>query len=172
MLAAYRLRSQTRILTNTVSLLFFAVPHRGGFFSSPWIKFTVYLMSFTRMFKTRNLDILPSKQEYRAMLEAFAPISGRFRIYTFCYALTTLEFFTTFEQDLGDVMNSYMGLPNEELLHINATYANMIKFSCADDADYGKVVAVLQHAPSQDGSTPRSNNWRADQLFRLDNLER
>ena len=171
MLAAYRLRSQTRILTNTVSLLFFGVPHRGGFFSSPWMKFPIYLLNFTRRFKTGNVDILPSKQEYRAMLEAFAPISGRFRIYTFCDALTTSMGFTTIE-DLGDVMNYYMGLPNEELLHINATHANMIKFSCADDADYGKVAAVLQHAPSQDGSTPRSNNWRADQLFRLDYLER
>ena len=105
------------------------------------------------------------------MLEGFAPISGRFQIYTFCDAIVarTKPFGTI---KFGDPMTYYMGLPNEELLHINASYLDMIKLPRSANADYQKVLAILQRVPIQRDLTPRSNNWRADQLFRLDGLER
>lgn len=105
------------------------------------------------------------------MLEGFAPISGRFQIYTFCDAIVLrMGPFGTIK--FGDSMTYYMGLPNEELLHINASYPDMIKFPRSANADYQKVLAILRRVPLQQDLTPRSNNWRADQLFRLDGLER
>jgi hypothetical protein len=116
-------------------------------------------------------ELLPSSKDLTTMLESFAPISGRFQIYTFCDAimlrmkpLGTIKF--------GDSMTYYMGLPNEELLHINASYPDMTKFSSPANADYQKVLAILRKVPLQQDLTPRSINWRTDQLFRLDGLER
>jgi hypothetical protein len=135
---------------------------------------TSYIMGMARVLLPSYIDgagaeLLPSLKELRTMLEAFAPISDRFQIYTFCDAIAMTG---GRSMGFGDSMTYYMGLPNEELLHINATYIDMIKFPSADSADYQKVLAILRRIPLQHGLTPRNNNWRADQLFRLDGLER
>ena len=105
------------------------------------------------------------------MLESFAPISDRFQIYTFSDAIALrMKPFGTVK--FGDSMIYYMGLPNEELVHINSSYIDMIKFPHSTNADFQKVLAILRRVPLQQDLTPHSNNWRADQLFRLDSLER
>lgn len=110
----------------------------------------------------------PASKELRTMLEAFPPISNRFQIYTFCDAIAMPR-----ANGMGfcDSMSYYMGLPNEELLHINATYGGMIKFPSADSVDYQKVLAILRRIPLQNDFTPQ-HSWRTDQLFRLVGLER
>ena len=72
------------------------------------------------------------------------------------------------------MMNYYMGLPNEELLHINAGFNDIVRFPSQDNADYQKVLAVLQRTAFQDGVglPSHSNDLRANQLFRLDGFER
>jgi hypothetical protein len=117
-----------------------------------------------------NIDALrPGSKELKALLEGFAPISNRFQIYTLCDTIHTPH---SSWMGFCDSMNYYMGLPNEELVHIGATYANMIKFPSADSMDYQKVLAILQGTSLKYGLTSQNNSWRIGQLFRLDGLER
>lgn len=102
------------------------------------------------------------------MIQAFAPISNRFRIYTFC---DSIPIFGGRDLGVGDMMTYYMGLPNEELVHMNANWNNIVKFPSRENADYQKVLAILQRTAFH-GVIPHSNGWRADQLFRLDGIER
>lgn len=115
-----------------------------------------------------DIDLLRPK-ELRTLLEAFAPISNRFQIYTLC---DTINMSHINGMGFCDSMSYYMGLPNEELVHLDATYHNMTKFPSQDCMDYEKILAILRRSSSQYGLTPQSNNWRTDQLFRLDGLER
>ena len=81
-----------------------------------------------------NIDALrPGSKELKALLEGFAPISNRFQIYTLC---DTIHAPHSSWMGFCDSMSYYMRLPNEELVHIGATYANMIKFPSADSMDY------------------------------------
>ena len=175
LLASHREKSQTRILSNTRSLLFFGVFHRGF---SPvatfYLSFLYLVLNFLGFFLVSDLvtgsggEFIPSRKELRTMLEAFAPISDRFQIYTFCDAIATRTWWASII-GFGDSVNYFMGLPNEELLHINANYSKMIKFSSPHSANYKKVLAILRRIPRQTGLTPHN---RDDQLFRLDTQER
>jgi hypothetical protein len=167
LLATYRVKSETRILSNTRSLLFFGVCHRG---MSPGV--TSYVNIMPRMIRflfpsdihVSGGKLLPSSDELRTLLEGFAPISDRFQIYTFCDKLPTT---TQRRAGCGNPMTYYMGLPNEELLYINAGYTDMIKFSSPESAGYQNVLAILERILiNHDG------NWRSDQLFRLVGVER
>jgi hypothetical protein len=116
-----------------------------------------------------GLEFLPSSTELRAMLEAFAPISHRFQIYTFC---PTKVGEGQRGWGIGDTMTYYMGLPNEEILHINNYDRNMAAFPSAEHTDYQKVLTILRRLSLSNDLGPRNDNWRAEQLFRLDVLER
>jgi hypothetical protein len=117
-----------------------------------------------------DMDMLrPQSKELRTLLEAFAPISNRFQIYTLC---DTMDMSHTRGMGFCDSMSYYMGLPNEELLHMDATYINMIKFQSGDSMDYQKILAILRRTSLQYDLTPQNNDWRTEQLFRLDGLER
>lgn len=102
------------------------------------------------------------------MIQAFAPISNQFRIYTFCDSIPIPG---GRDLGLGLMMSYYMGLPNEELVHMNATFDDIVKFPSRENADYRKVLAILQRTAFH-GVIPHSDDWRADQLFRLDGNER
>ncbi len=118
-----------------------------------------------------DMDALrPGSKELRTLLEGFAPISNRFQIYTLCDTVDTDVPFVG--GIFCDSMNYYMGLPNEELVHLDARYSDMIKLRSRQSMDYQKVLAILQSSSRQHGLIPHSDNWQFNQLFRLDGLER
>ncbi|ORY09034.1 peptidase S8/S53 domain-containing protein [Clohesyomyces aquaticus] len=176
LLASFRARSQTQILTNTVSLLFFDVPHRSEL--STTIRTMTKMANIMAPWTGGNGEggsMFQTKRELTTMMEGFAPISNRLRIYTFCNTLRNSN--STFARlelsmGLGDVMNHYMGLPNEELLYINATYAEMCKFPSHQSADCRTVLAILRRTGFQDGVEIGNRGKRhVDQIFRLDGSE-
>lgn len=169
MLASFRESSQTRILTNTVSLLMFGVPHRAAFSTSFRYVWNLFAKLGTPRERRGGEDPFPSERELKVMIQEFARISNNYRIYTFC---DMVPVYGGREAQLVE-MNYYMGLPTEELLHINATHPLMTRFPTRN-SDYQKVLAILRRTAFHHGvqNIPRSNDWQADQLFRLDGLER
>ncbi|MCJ1267198.1 hypothetical protein MMC22_007083 [Lobaria immixta] len=165
-LASHREESQTRILTNTRSLLFLGVSHRG--LRAPTIQ---KVMSFyrivgflPRLFEGKSTRIWPTTDDCRRMLEAFAPISDRFEIFTFCDSMRSVT------DHLFDPMTYYMGLPNERVIHLNSTYRDMIKLSSLN-ADLMKIVGPIRSTFIKLGPTPQSRNLSLEQVFRLDGVE-
>lgn len=158
-------RSKTRILSNTHSILFFGVYHRGllPYNMSTYIglKFYARLLGFER---------IPSDRELRTMLEAFARISGQFRIHTFINTITTP--FPFEKLTYANFMTCYLGLPTEEIRHVNATYADMIRFTSASDPGYQEVLSILRHIPPGHHGMSRDGTRRNAQLFRVDGTER
>jgi hypothetical protein len=115
-----------------------------------------------------RVAFLPAQRELRSMMEAFAPISGRFQIYTFCDSIST---FSGKLLGLGDAMTYCLGLPNEELVHMDATHQSMTKLSHVS-ADYQKILAILKRAQRSYGFAIDVGDWGPSQLFRPDELER
>lgn len=116
------------------------------------------------LFQGKSAKILPTAAEYRQMLEAFAPISDRFEIFTCCDSIRS-----NIDRAI-DPMTYYLGLPNERVININSTYADMVKFSSLN-ADLMKIIGAIQ-AVIKLSPTPQSRTWSTEQVFRFDDVER
>ena len=160
------------MLTNTRSLLFFGVPHRG--FSNSierYIQTTSNphrLVLMKRALKELSPSFTPTEAELRPMLEAFAPISDRFEIFTFCDTAHSIL------HSSNDPMTYYLGLPNERVIHINSNYSDLVRFSDLN-ADLQKVIGairgtVVRLSPSD--PTIQTGGRSSQQVFRLDDIER
>ena len=151
---------KTRILTNTRSLLFLGVPHRGLRASTiqKLMSFYRVIGFLPRLFEEKSTKIWPTADECRRMLEAFAPISDRFEIFTFCDSIRSVT------DHLFDPMTYYMGLPNERVIHLNSTYRNMIRLSSLN-ADLMKIVGPIRSTFIKLGPTPQGRNWSFGQFL-------
>jgi len=167
LLASFQTKSRTRILINTRALLFFGVPHRG--FSTEITKRVKTELTISKiLFRAHQEDPFPSKEELRRMLEAFATISSRFQIYSFCPTRAT----NSAERSLiSDSMTYIMGLSNEDVLSINSRLSRMVKFHSIDDPNYRKILSVLQRISAESGFLA-TRDWQREQMFRLDGEER
>ncbi|KAL5346365.1 hypothetical protein ACLOAV_008635 [Pseudogymnoascus australis] len=162
LLNSYQEKSDTRILSNTRSLLFFGVPHRG--YANSVLDYMPWIWSL----KGIEEEYTPQSKEVRAMLEGFASISNRFRIYTFINTIKTSTWPASSLQ-LGDYRTYYMGLPNEELIYSNTEYFAMLKLA-HNSAEYNKVVSILRRIPRASDLGSESA-WHFGQQFRLDEQE-
>lgn len=157
-------------MTNTRSLLFFAVPHRGFRRS-----YTIYAQSMTRTLKVlglasvflpgRSTSFVPSANETTRSLEAFAPISDRFEIFTLCDSIRSIT------DRAIDPKTYYLGLPNERFIHINSTFNNIAKFSSLN-TDLMKVISAIRSTVIRFGLALQTRDWASQQVFRLDSIER
>lgn len=162
LLASYREKCHTRIFTNTRSLLFFDVPHRG-FRNLKMMKLLSRLVPI--YYRGQRGSFFPSAKETTRTLEAFAPISDRFQIFTCRDSIgSTVD-------NLVDPTTYYLGLPNERVINIYSTHNDMIKFSSLN-ADLMKIMSAIRSTVTSSGLMLQTRDWASQQVFRLDDKER
>ena len=98
------------------------------------------------------------------MVEAFSKISSGFEIFTLIHTLRSGQI----DSVVGDALDNLLGLPNERVIYINATYANMCKFSSHRNSDLQKVIAAARRTTSDLGQNSQTLHWSSDELWRLD----
>ncbi len=116
-------------------------------------------------FQGKSTSLVPTADELKRMLEAFAPISDRFEIFTCCDSIRSMT------DRFIDPMTYYLGLPNERVIHINSTYQDMVRFSSLN-ADLMKIIGAIRSTVIRLGPTPQTREWSSQQVFRLDGAER
>ena len=166
LLATYREESHTGILANTRAVFFFGVQHRG--IPGSTLQWAGRLARWTSLYQGRDAEIYPSRNELTRMVEAFAKISSGFEIFTLIHTLRSGHF----DLVVGDPLDNLLGLPNERVIYINATYANMCKFSGHEDSDMWKVIEAARRTTSDLGQDSQTLHWSSDQLWRLNQEER
>lgn len=125
--------------------------------------------STSRIFPTYSQrqrgSFLPSAEETTRILEAFAPVSDRFQIFTCRDSIGSIV------DSLVDLTTYYLGLPNERVINIYSTHRDMIKFS-SPNADLMKIMSALRSTVTSFGLMLQTRDWASQQVFRLDGIER
>ncbi|KAM7202539.1 Peptidase S8/S53 domain containing protein [Rhypophila sp. PSN 637] len=104
----------------------------------------------------------------RQILEAFAPLSDRFQIYSL---VPTVLNSLALRQLVGpDLMTFVMGLANEEVIYVNSNFTDLGRASSREDPNYLRILFILQRASLSGGGRP-TEEWQKRQMFRLDGAE-
>lgn len=119
----------------------------------------------SQIFQGKSKRLLPTADEMRRMLEAFAPLSDRFEIFTCCDSIHS-----RLDLNLGP-MSYYLGLPNERVIHINSTYLDMVKFPSLN-ADLLKIISAIRSTVIRVGPRLQAHDWSSLQVFRVEEAER
>ena len=117
------------------------------------------------VFQGKSTNLIPTADEHRRILETFAPIRDRFKIFTCCDSNRSVV------DRFIDPMTYYLGLPNERVIHINSTHQDMVKFSSLN-ADLMKIIGAIRSTVIRLGPTLQTGEWSSQQVFRLDGAER
>lgn len=120
-------------------------------------------------------EVLSSKSTtLRDNFQAFGAISDRFDIYTICDSLGSRNVIggaPGFNEIHAEPMDYILGLPNEQVIGINADYEGMVKF-LRHDSNYSTVLAILNTINKHGGVPNQDSQWRNHQTFRLGDWER
>jgi hypothetical protein len=129
---------------------------------------------FLRLWFEFDEVLSPKSTTLRDNFQAFGAISDRFDIYTICDTLgsgSIMGLAPGFKELYVEPMDYILGLPNEQVIGINADYEGMVKL-LRYDSNYFTVLAILKSINKHGGILYQDHQWRSHQTFRLEEWER
>lgn len=161
------------IAQNTLGVLFMGTPHRGSSVIAWGNVMSKILRAAGVSVNSELLRQMKGDSRFPQILhEDFVlSVSRRFAMYSFYETIQTQPL----KRIIVDRSSAVMELPNEHVISLQATHAELCKYSSADDMNYKIVVNALQHlckakakpnllpddAPSMDTTTSGASlsNW-------------